>query len=85
MAVLTRRLVERELGLEVSDSALDLLGNAGFDPVYGARPLTRAIRQQFENPLAQRILAGEFNPGDAIVVDNVPGRLAFTARRAQAA
>jgi ATP-dependent Clp protease ATP-binding subunit ClpB len=85
MAGLTRRLAERELGLEVSDSALDLLGNAGFDPVYGARPLKRAIQQQLENPLAQRILAGEFKPGDAIVVDNFQGRLVFSARRAQAA
>ncbi len=85
MAGLMQRLAERELALEVSDSALDLLGNAGFDPVYGARPLKRAIQQQLENALAQRILAGDFKPGDTIVVDNFQGRLVFSARRAQAA
>ncbi len=49
--------------LELDDAARDLLGEAGFDPVYGARPLKRAIQQQIENPLAQRILRGEFAPG----------------------
>ncbi|MBS0465308.1 MAG: AAA family ATPase, partial [Proteobacteria bacterium] len=55
---LGKRLAERQIGLEISDKALELLGNVGFDPVYGARPLKRAIQQQLENPLAQRILAG---------------------------
>ncbi len=65
---LRRRLAERELGLELDTAALDLLGTAGFDPVYGARPLKRAIQHQLENPLAQRILAGTFAPGDTIKV-----------------
>jgi ATP-dependent Clp protease ATP-binding subunit ClpB len=52
--------------LEVSDTALDRLTEVGFDPVYGARPLKRAIQQQIENPLAQEILAGKFGPGDLI-------------------
>jgi ATP-dependent Clp protease ATP-binding subunit ClpB len=69
---LRRRLVERDMGLEVSRGALDRLGEAGFDPVYGARPLKRAIQQQLENPLAQEILAGVFGPGDVIHV-NVSG------------
>ena len=58
---LDKRLAERGLKLVLSDNALTLLANVGFDPVYGARPLKRAVQQQLENPLAQRILAGEFN------------------------
>ncbi|MBA3486359.1 MAG: ATP-dependent chaperone ClpB [Lysobacter sp.] len=75
---LEKRLAERNLRIEVADAALQLLGNTGFDPVYGARPLKRAIQQQLENPLAQKILAGEFSPGDTIVVDADGGRLVFT-------
>jgi len=82
MGHLERRLAERDLKLAIDDDALDLLANAGFDPVYGARPLKRAIQQQLENPLAQRILAGEFAPGDAIEVRNQDGRLAFERRAA---
>ncbi len=66
---LRERLAERDMGLEVSDAALDRLGAAGFDPVYGARPLKRAIQQQIENPLAQKILGGEFMPGDTVRID----------------
>ena len=64
-----KRLADRDIGFEVSEAALDKLGRAGYDPVYGARPLKRAIQQQLENPLAQKILAGEFGPGDTIKVD----------------
>jgi ATP-dependent Clp protease ATP-binding subunit ClpB len=78
LANLEKRLGERELALAIDDEALDLLGNLGFDPVYGARPLKRAIQQQLENPLAQRILAGEFRPGDTIRVHAEGGRLAFS-------
>jgi ATP-dependent Clp protease ATP-binding subunit ClpB len=63
------RLADRGIKLELSDAALQLLGNIGFDPVYGARPLKRAIQAQLENPLANRILSGEFGSGDTIVVD----------------
>ncbi len=66
---LRQRLQEREINLDISSSALDLLGDIGFDPVYGARPLKRAIRQQLENRLAQEILAGRFSGGDTIHVD----------------
>jgi ATP-dependent Clp protease ATP-binding subunit ClpB len=69
IAHLVQRLAERDIALEVSDAALDKLGKAGFDPVYGARPLKRAVQQQLENPLAQKLLAGEFGPGDTVVVD----------------
>jgi ATP-dependent Clp protease ATP-binding subunit ClpB len=66
---LRRRLQDREIGFEITEQALDLLGEAGFDPVYGARPMKRAIQQQLENPLAQQILAGNFVAGDTIKVD----------------
>ena len=72
-----KRLAERQLQLAISDKALDLLGNIGFDPVYGARPLKRAIQQQLENPLAREILEGKFQPGDTVAVDAAAGRLVF--------
>ncbi|MDE2272898.1 MAG: type VI secretion system ATPase TssH, partial [Gammaproteobacteria bacterium] len=75
---LQQRLAERDIGLEVSDKALDRLGNAGYDPVYGARPLKRAIQVYLENPLAQKILAGEFSAGDVIKVDARDIGLEFT-------
>ncbi len=62
------RLRDKEIGFEISDQALDILGEAGFDPVYGARPMKRAIQQQLENPLAQAILGGQFMAGDTIKV-----------------
>ena len=74
---LRQRLADRDLLLKISDDAMDRLAEAGFDPVYGARPLKRAIQQQVENPLAQQILAGEFVPGDTIEVAVEADRLAF--------
>jgi ATP-dependent Clp protease ATP-binding subunit ClpB len=65
---LRRRLRDRDIALMLSPEARDRLAQAGFDPVYGARPLKRAIQQQLENPLAQRILRGDFIPGDTIRV-----------------
>jgi ATP-dependent Clp protease ATP-binding subunit ClpB len=62
------RLADRDMRIHLSDDARDKLSDAGFDPVYGARPLKRAIQQQIENPLAQEILAGKFGPGDLIEV-----------------
>ncbi|MFK5913464.1 MAG: ATP-dependent chaperone ClpB [Woeseiaceae bacterium] len=72
------RLAERQIGIELTEAALDLLGEAGFDPVYGARPLKRAIQQQIENPLAQDILSGKFLAGDVIHVDVEGEGLSFT-------
>ena len=66
---LRARLAERELALVISEAAMDRLADAGFDPVYGARPLKRAIQTQIENPLAEKILAGDFLPGSAIEID----------------
>jgi ATP-dependent Clp protease ATP-binding subunit ClpB len=77
LAYLEKRLAERQLKLQISDKALDLLGNAGFDPVYGARPLKRAVQQQLENPLAREILEGRYPPGSTIAVDAANGHLAF--------
>jgi ATP-dependent Clp protease ATP-binding subunit ClpB len=74
---LGKRLADRDIKLEIDDSALQLLGNVGFDPVYGARPLKRAIQQQLENPLATKILSGEFNNGDTIQVSASGGALVF--------
>jgi ATP-dependent Clp protease ATP-binding subunit ClpB len=66
---LTARLKEKDIGFSISDAAMDTLGELGFDPVYGARPLKREIQQAIENPLAMSILAGEFEAGDRISVD----------------
>jgi ATP-dependent Clp protease ATP-binding subunit ClpB len=75
---LRKRLIERGLDLALDDKARDLLGEAGFDPVYGARPLKRAIQQQIENPLAQQLLQGRYAPGDRIHVGvGEDGRLSF--------
>ena len=71
------RLAERDMRIHLSDDARDRLAEAGFDPVYGARPLKRAIQQQVENPLAQEILQGKFKPGDVIEVGVAEDRLAF--------
>jgi ATP-dependent Clp protease ATP-binding subunit ClpB len=64
---LRQRLAERDIQLTLDDSARDRIGDAGFDAVYGARPLKRAIQAQIENPLAQRILRGDFSAGDHVV------------------
>ncbi|HET6592020.1 MAG TPA: AAA family ATPase, partial [Xanthomonadales bacterium] len=77
LGFLRQRLDSHGFGLMVSDEALDLLAEAGFDPVYGARPLKRAIQHQIENPLAQRILAGDFASGDTIQIDVEDGRFSF--------
>ncbi len=78
MQDLRNRLADRELDLEVSEAAMDKIAEAGFDPIYGARPLKRAIQQSLENPLAQEILAGKYMPGDIIEVDvGANGELVF--------
>jgi ATP-dependent Clp protease ATP-binding subunit ClpB len=75
---LRKRLIDRGMDLALDDAARDLLGEAGFDPVYGARPLKRAIQQQIENPLAQQLLQGVYGPGDRIRVGvDESGRLSF--------
>jgi ATP-dependent Clp protease ATP-binding subunit ClpB len=81
--LLRRRLGERQLGLEISRKARELLAEKGYDPVYGARPLKRTIQQEVQNPLAMRILAGEFSEGDTVKVDVSPrGEFVFSRKRA---
>ncbi|WP_026221052.1 ATP-dependent chaperone ClpB [Thiofilum flexile] len=75
---LRKRLAARELGLNFTPEAMDFIGDVGFDPVYGARPLKRAIQNYVENPLAQEILSGRFIPGDTINVELKDDKLAFT-------
>jgi ATP-dependent Clp protease ATP-binding subunit ClpB len=81
---LRKRLADREMELEITDAALDRLGEAGFDPVYGARPLKRAIQQQLENPLAQQILAGNFMAGDTIKVEVAGDGMTFAKKGSEA-
>ncbi|MCL6268955.1 ATP-dependent chaperone ClpB [Sansalvadorimonas sp. 2012CJ34-2] len=75
---LCKRLAENELSLELSDKAMALLVDAGFDPVYGARPLKRAIQREIENPLAQSILAGKYEPGSTIKMDVKEEKVVFS-------
>ena len=79
------RLEEQAITLEVSDAAKDWLVKEGYDPVFGARPLRRAVQRHIENPLANRILSGEFSHGDTVQVDmDTDGvALAFTVARQQ--
>jgi ATP-dependent Clp protease ATP-binding subunit ClpA len=74
------RLVEQKIGIELSPGARDWLANEGYDPIFGARPLRRAIQRYVENPLANRILSAEFNQGDTVLVtvDETSKLLIFT-------
>ena len=78
LGMLRKRLENTGLGMEITDEALDLLATAGFDPVYGARPLKRAIQQQIENPLAQKILSGDFSAGETVNIDVENGEFSFS-------
>ncbi len=77
LSKLGERLAESDLSIEFTDAALDKIGEEGFDPVYGARPLKRAIQTEIENPLAQKLLAGEFAPGETIKIDIEDGKFVF--------
>ncbi len=77
LASLERRLAQMDIRLEVSPAALALLAKAGFDPVFGARPLKRAIQNELENPLSRLLLEGRFGPKSVVPVDVVDGKLAF--------
>ena len=80
---LRKRLADRDFGLDVTDAALDLLAEAGFDAVFGARPLKRAIQQHIENPLAQTLLRGEIPARSVIRVDASDGKFSIQAARVQ--
>ena len=85
LARLRTRLAERGLALELTDAAKEVLAEAGWDPAYGARPLKRALQRLIENPLALRLLEGEFGDGDTIRVDVQNGELVFERAEAAAA
>jgi ATP-dependent Clp protease ATP-binding subunit ClpB len=76
--LLRRRMAERRIGLEVSGRAKEFLAARGYDPVYGARPLKRTIQQDLQNPLAMKLLAGEFKEGDVVHVDAKSGEFVFS-------
>jgi ATP-dependent Clp protease ATP-binding subunit ClpB len=85
LAGLRSRLERRGLSLDVGDEAKDQLAEVGFDPLFGARPLRRAIQRYLEDPLARRVLAGEFLPGTTIMVSAENGQITLGAARAAAA
>jgi ATP-dependent Clp protease ATP-binding subunit ClpB len=83
--IIADRLEREGLGLEMTREAIDFLGNVGYDSVFGARPLKRAIQQRLQNPLAKKLLAGTFKTGDAIVVGLEDGELEFSSKRQEVA
>ncbi len=82
---LQNRLADRKLAIKISDKAKSWLAEVGYDPVYGARPLRRAIEQHVENPLSSKLLRGEFNPGDTILVDRGTDGLTFKVKKSMTA
>jgi len=78
---LRKRLADRHLKLSLTPKAVELLGEEGYDPAYGARPLKRVIQQRIENPMAAKILSGEFGDGDTISIDADPNKQVFHIRR----
>lgn len=82
---LQKRLLDRDIRLELSEAALSQLAEAGFDPVYGARPLKRVIQQRIENPLAEEVLAGTIAPGDVVLGDVDGDQLVFSRQKPAAA
>lgn len=77
---LQKRLADRKLGVELTEEAKLWLAKEGFDPIFGARPLRRAIERYVENPLSTKLLQGEYSPGDTIIVDLRDNALTFTAK-----
>ena len=78
VAGLVTRVREREIEIELTDDARTLIGNLGYDPTYGARPLKRVIQRRLVDPLAMAILEGRFSPGDRVLVDAADGELTLT-------
>jgi ATP-dependent Clp protease ATP-binding subunit ClpA len=77
---LNKHLESQRISVEVTDAAKEFLAETGYDPKFGARPLARAIRRYIENPLSSRIIGGEFDPGDTVVVDRRGDELTFKAK-----
>jgi len=74
---LEARLAERDITMTISDAAIAEITKVGFDPLYGARPLKRAIQQKIENPIARLVLEGKYGPNDVIPIDFVDGQFVF--------
>jgi ATP-dependent Clp protease ATP-binding subunit ClpB len=85
LQLLASRLAHMEFGFEISDAAVTEVAKAGFDPVYGARPLKRAIQSEIENPLSKAILQGRYAPKDTVFVDWRGGRMVFEKAQSKAA
>jgi ATP-dependent Clp protease ATP-binding subunit ClpB len=81
---LVGRVREKDIEVELTDDARTLIGNLGYDPTYGARPLKRVIQRQLVDKLALRILEGEFSEGDTVLVDAKDGELVFEKKKARA-
>ncbi len=77
---LNKRLIERDIQIEATEKAKELIAKLGYDPVYGARPLRRAIQKYVETPLSEKILKGEVKPGDIVVIDEENGELVFRVK-----
>ena len=84
MAKLVERVREQGVEVELTEDARTLLGNLGYDPTYGARPLKRVIQKQLVDKLALKLLDGEFVPGDSVVVDAADGELSFAKAGSEA-
>jgi ATP-dependent Clp protease ATP-binding subunit ClpB len=84
VAKLAERVRERGVEIELTDDARTLIGNLGYDPTYGARPLKRVIQKQLVDKLALKLLEGDFSAGDRVIVDASEGELAFTKAPAAA-
>jgi len=82
---LRKRLYDQEISLELSPEAINNLGLAGFDPVYGARPLKRIVQDKLETPIAERILSGQYGAGTLIKIDVIDGKLHFSELETDAA
>jgi ATP-dependent Clp protease ATP-binding subunit ClpB len=80
LKILEQRLAKMEMALEITDPALHKIAEAGFDPLFGARPLKRAIQQQIENPISRLILEGKLGPKDTVVIGVKDGGLTFDRR-----
>ncbi|WP_457639008.1 AAA family ATPase [Persephonella sp.] len=82
---LNKRLIERNIQIEATDKAKELIAKLGYDPVYGARPLRRAIQKYVETPLSEKILKGEIKPGDTVLIDEEDGQLVFRVKKEEEA
>ncbi|MBA3610770.1 MAG: ATP-dependent Clp protease ATP-binding subunit, partial [Rubrobacter sp.] len=81
LARLNKHLESQRVSVEVTDAAKEFLAEEGYDPKFGGRPLARAIRRYIENPLSSRIIGGESNPGDTVVVDRASDGLTFQTKQ----